>query len=436
MADIAQRNGCHKLLSDAEACGLQVSADGNQIKLKGDDTPEVNRIVKKLSGQPRDEVLRAINGVPEPPRESELPPKWTPVLLRMQDVEPRTVQWLWPNRIAAGRMTLIVGVPGVGKSFIECDMASRVSTGTPWPDGTKCSKGSVLLVCAEDDPHDTIRPRLDAHHADVSRIHLLSGVRRITDEGETREQVFTLSNLETLESTLKQLDDCRLVIIDPIGSYLGGHTDAHRDNEVRSVLAPVAKLAEKYGPAVVVIAHRRKSLSTTADESALGSRAFTGLARAVWHVCQDSKDNSRRLFLPGKNNLAAEQPGLAFSISGEPSCVRWESDPVDLTADEAFSAEGKKGENTSALDEAVMWLEGLLVCGPKVGTEVQRLAAKDCIAYRTLERAKSKLGVVNGPDGFGGPWVWKLPESANETPVSAESAKDKTLADTDDTGGN
>ena len=171
MADIAQRNECHKLLSDAEACGLQVRADGNQIKLKGDDTPEVNRIVKKLSGQPRDEVLRAINGVPEPPRESELPPKWAPVLLRMQDVEPRTVQWLWPNRIAAGRMTLIVGVPGVGTSFIECDMASRVSTGTPWPDETKCPKGAVLLVCAEDDPHDTIRPRLDARHADVSRIH-------------------------------------------------------------------------------------------------------------------------------------------------------------------------------------------------------------------------------------------------------------------------
>ena len=206
MADIAQMNGCHKLLSDAEACGLQVSADGDHIYLKGASTPEVTRIRKKLNGLPKDQkdqLRRAINGVPEPPRESELPPKWAPVLLRMQDVEPRTVQWLWPNRIAAGRMTLIVGVPGVGKSFIECDMASRVSTGTPWPDGTKCPKGAVLLVCAEDDPHDTIRPRLDAHHADVSRIHLLSGVRRITDEGETREQVFTLSNLETLESTLR-----------------------------------------------------------------------------------------------------------------------------------------------------------------------------------------------------------------------------------------
>ena len=113
-----------------------------------------------------------------------------------------------------------------------------------------------------------------------------------------------------------RLPDCKLVVIDPIGSFLGNGTDAHRDNEVRGVLAPVAMLAEKHGPAVLVVAHRRKSAGSIADDLALGSRAFTGIARAVWHLTRDPDDKARRLLLPGKNNLAREGDGLAFSISG------------------------------------------------------------------------------------------------------------------------
>jgi len=429
----AERNGCHTLLADAKASGLDVWADGEVLRFKGPDTPEKNRLVKLLTSRKVD-VLRILNGEPASPNEDELPPTFTPVLIRMSDVEARPISWLWPNRIAAGRMTLLVGVPGSAKSFLSLDSASRVSTGSPWPDGSHCPKGSMILISAEDDPHDTIRPRLDAHRADVSRIHLLSTIRHRDDKGQESEIMFTLAHLDMLEAALQRVDDCKLIVVDPIGSFLGGRTDAHRDNEVRSILAPVAMLAEKYGPAVVVIAHRRKSAGTSADETALGSRAFTGLARSVWHVCRDSEDKGRRLFLPGKSNLAAEQPGLAFSIAGEPAAVCWEHEPVDMSADEGMAKEGADAGHESALDEAARWLEGLLVCGPQPGNKVKDQAHRDGIAVRTLERAKAKLGVVNGPDGFGGPWVWSLPESANESTVSPESAKEKLLANTEDTG--
>ena len=136
--------------------------------------------------------------------------------------------------VAAGRDA------GLWKVLPVVRYGGRVSTGTPWPDGSHCERGSVLFITAEDDPGDTIRPRLDAHRADVSRIHLLAGTLTSDKKGEDREIRFTLQDVGVLEATLDMLPDCRLIVIDPIGSFLGGRTDAHRDNQVRGVLAPVA----------------------------------------------------------------------------------------------------------------------------------------------------------------------------------------------------
>jgi hypothetical protein len=184
-------------------------------------------------------------------RLADAAPEWTltpametgPILTCLADVQPRPVSWLWPGRIPLGRITLLVGRPGEGKSFLTIDVAARVTTGTPWPDGTDCPQGSVILISAEDDPADTIRPRLDAHYADVRRVHLLSAVRRVDDDGEY-ERLISLADVDAIEAALVRLPDCRLIVVDPIGSFLGGRTDAHRDNEVRSVLAPIAVLAE------------------------------------------------------------------------------------------------------------------------------------------------------------------------------------------------
>src|SRR5437762_416461 len=134
------------------------------------------------------------------------------------------------------------------------------------------------------------------------------------------------------------------------------------------VLAPVAALAAKYGVAVVIVAHRRKSGGGGgADESTLGSRAFTGLARAVWHVVRDTTDPARRLLLPGKNNLAVEGSGFAFWLVGQPvAAVEWESEPVTMSADDVIGAESgererhKPGPEPAARTAAVSWLRETL----------------------------------------------------------------------------
>src|SRR5262249_6138490 len=246
-------------------------------------------------------------------------------------------------------------------------------------------------------------------HADVQNVHLLTAVRRVVGEGQ-HERLITLADVDAIETALKQHPDCKLIVVDPIGSFLGSGTDAHRDNEVRGVLAPVAKLAEKYGAAVLVVAHRRKSTGSVADDLALGSRAFTGIARSVWHLTRDTENKARRLFLPGKNNLAREGDGLAFSIIGEPASIAWERDPVAMSADDALAAESqtqeqKPGPEAEALDAASAWLGAALAAGSRL--------AKDVIdewkngqggSERTLKRAKQSLGVEAYRMEVPGPW--------------------------------
>ncbi|WP_162006633.1 AAA family ATPase [Roseimaritima sediminicola] len=353
----------------------------------------------------------------------------------MADVTPRPVQWLWHDRVATGRLSLLVGQPGVGKSYLTADMAARISTGRPWPDGSPCERGSVLLLSAEDDPADTLRPRLDAHDADVSRVVAMTGSYFDNADPDDADMTVTLADVAMIEDALRELDNCRLIVVDPIGSYLGGRTDAHRDNEVRSVLAPIAKLAEKYGPAVLCVAHRRKSAGRAADDMALGSRAFTGIARSVWHLSVDTDDDSRRLLLPGKNNLAPRQHGLAYRITGNPGVLQWDPKPVTMSADDALAKENDgQDAGQSAHDEAKAWLADYLVTGPRPAKEIKQDAKRDGIAERTVDRAAKSLNVDRGRDGLTGPWVWRLPEDPQVLAKEPSTRQENPLACTRNVG--
>jgi len=388
-----------------------------------------------IAGATRDDILAAVAEAepvePDPPPADDAPPRSAPVLLRMSDIEPAAIRWLWPGRIPLGRMTLLVGRPGDGKSFLSSYLAANVSRGRPWVDGSPCPAGSVILCSAEDDPADTIAPRLVAHDADRDRIHLLAGVRYLDDEDDAeRERVFTLADLPTLRQTLDATPDCRLIIIDPIGSYLGGRTDAHRDNEVRGVLAPAAKLAAEYDAALLVVAHARKSAAAFADDMALGSRAFTGLARSVLHLIADPDDESkrRRLLLPGKNNLAERPTGLAFDIGPGPihgrPCVRWHEGEIEMSADEAVNREpAGQGRAAPERDEATDWLRQALAAGERPAKDLLEQAREtEGIAEKTLRRAMKAIGVEAFRPDNPGPWWWRLSSAAHAQAPQGEGS--------------
>ncbi len=336
-----------------------------------------------------------------------------PVIVRLSDVAPELVVWLWPGRIALGKLTLIAGDPGLGKSFLTLDLAARVSRGLAWPDapGVPTTPGGVVLLNAEDGVADTIRPRLDAAGADVSRIYVLQAVNSVERHGRESVRAFDLSrDLAGLEQAIQSAGGCRLVVIDPVTAYLGG-VDSHKNAEVRGLLAPLGDLAARHRVAIVAVTHLNKSGGSAAIYRATGSLAFSAAPRAAWLVSKDRADPRRRLFLTMKNNIAPEAGGLAYRIEAKDACaaVAWELGAVNLSADDALASDGTDGGERTECEEAAAWLRDLLAKGPRPASDVVREAREAGISIATLRRAKTASGVRSLRAAFGGGWDWALP---------------------------
>jgi putative DNA primase/helicase len=355
----------------------------------------------------------------------------------LSDIKPMPVCWLWPGRIARGKLTIIAGNPGLGKSQITASIAAVVTQGGNWPvDRHHCAPGKVLFFSAEDDPADTLRPRLEAAGANLRRVYVVDGVTLgFTGEGVRKERGFSLrEDVTTLGIKLRELGDVAAVIIDPITAYLGD-TDSHKNAEVRGLLAPLSELAARHNTAVIGVSHLTKAVGSQALMRVTGSLAFVAAARAAYLVTVDSENKARRYFLPLKNNLGPDVAGLAFGIEAvsissaigpvQTSRVSWEPQAVSVTADEAMQAAESPQRNLSALDEAKEWLRETLAYGPMPATEVFARAADEGIATKTLQRA-SKVVVAKTKQGMDAGWMWSLPpkmvtrgEDAQDSHVTA-----------------
>jgi putative DNA primase/helicase len=412
-------------------------------------------------------VERGRRGERERPVKRDDSEDWLEVdQVRVSEVEAADVEWLWPGRFALGKVSLIAGIPGTGKSMVTLDMAARVSRGWAWPgeelwaggvgQGVKQGQGgkqdsfnaashrfavratgSVLLLSAEDDLADTIRPRLEAAGADCERI---VAIRALVDSrgsdsaregdnapggGGTRRggnAVRTLDlgrDLSRLAAVLDGMPDCRLVVVDPISAYLSTAFE-NTNTAARRLLAPLARLAAERRVAVLAVTHLRKQQGT-AIERAIGSVAFVAAARTAWLVGVDPESAERRLLVPLKNNLAAARGGLAYTIvprgkQGAPMVV-WGPHPVPMDADELLQTAGKaKAERTSRAD-AIDWLRDYLAGCPRFASEVRSDAERAGINYGQLRRAFLDLNGKSTQLGKGVPtvWMWSLPEESMPT---------------------
>jgi len=188
---------------------------------------------------------------------------------RLDQVEPKHVEWLWENRLARGKLTLLAGEPGIGKSQISLDIAARISNGGLWLDGGHAPLGSVVILSAEDSSNDTLRPRLEAAGADLQHVHALQATII-----EGRPVTFSLqAHLEMLGEKLGEIGDVALIDIDPITSYMG-KIDGHQTVDVRTVLEPLAAFAERHDSAVLAISHPPKATQSKALHAVTGSLAY------------------------------------------------------------------------------------------------------------------------------------------------------------------
>lgn len=345
----------------------------------------------------------------------------------LADVEPVPINWLWPERIARGKLTLISGDPGLGKSLISVALASAVSNGARWPVGGGIApRGSVIMLSDEDAVADTIRPRLDAAGANCSKIHALQMVQEITEDGETIKRGFSLAtDIERLAVQVEKLGDVALIEIDPVSAYLGG-TDSHKNADVRALLSPLSNLAEQFNIAIVVITHLNKG-SGSAMYRSIGSIAFTAAARTAWAVTKDRDDPARRLMLPIKNNLGNDQSGMAYRVetaSNDAPVVMWEPDPVEIDINDVLSSESD--DFRSEREDAKEWLESELYHGPVSSKDLQTRAREAGHSWSTVKRAKKGLKVEARKTAMRGGWEWYHPD---DLPIKREGDHEEVEGD-------
>lgn len=343
---------------------------------------------------------------------------------KASEIEPQHVCWLWIDRFARAKYSLIVGDPGLGKSQLTCYMAAIVTNGGIWADGTLCASiGSVVILSAEDDPACTIVPRLEAAGANKDKVHIIEAVSMGHDEnGNQLLKHFDLkSDLKKLDDMLTEIKDVALVIIDPISSYFG-ETNSHNNCDVRSILAPLSKLAEKHNVAIICISHLNKGKDTSAISRVSGSIAFTAASRATFAVVQDKETKNKVFFMQVKNNLGNCSDGLVFEIESKviekdirTSRIKWLDEKVTMTVNEALSAIQNSPEDRDALETAKEFLIELLTYTPMSAKEIEKQAKDAGVSWRTVERAKTILGVQSKKGIIGGKgWGWYLPVKNTE----------------------
>lgn len=361
---------------------------------------------------------------PEPPPPP--PPDTAPrvILRRGCDVEPVPIDWLWSGWLAAGKLHLIGGAPGTGKTTVAVALAATVTSGGQWPDGSHARAGSVVIWSGEDDNADTLNPRLRAAGADLQRVHTVGGV---IDQGESYP--FDPSrDMAALRDAISGLSDVRLIVIDPVVSAISG--DSHKNAEVRRGLQPLVDLAGELRCALLGVTHFSKGTSGRDPvERITGSLAFGALARMVWVAAkQDTGDDrpARRVLLRAKSNIGPDGGGFAYDLRQEPlpdypdieaSRVIW-GDAIEGTAREVLADTEAQGEDAEERRDAVSWLRELLSGGELPVNEVKRQADDAGHAWRTVQRAMRVAGVESKRSGFGERAKWRLISCANRSAVA------------------
>lgn len=353
-----------------------------------------------------------------------VPADMTPrvILTRGDAVQPVAVDWLWGGWLAAGKLHLIGGAPGTGKTTIAATLAACVTCGGRWPDGTRAERGSVVFWSGEDDVADTLNPRLRAAGADMARVHMVEGVT----EGPDRYPFDPARDMDALRLALGAVPSVRLIVIDPIVSAVSG--DSHKNAEVRRGLQPLVDLAGQLRCALLGVTHFSKGTAgREPTERITGSLAFGALARLIMVTAKQEAEGDRperRLMLRAKSNIGPDGGGFVYDLRQgeldgypgvEASSVLW-GERIDGTARELLAEAEQRDDEGHEARDAADWLRDLLAAGPVQVKDVKRHGENAGFAWRTLQRAMRGAGIESRRGGFGLPATWAL--AAPVTPVA------------------
>ena len=349
-------------------------------------------------------------------------------LLRADQVRMTPIKWLWPGWLAAGKLHVVAGQPGTGKTTIALAIAATITSAGRWPDGTRYpTRHDAIVWSGEDDPSDTLVPRLAVSGAELARVHFITGAYG----PDGRRSFDPARDMPMVAERLAALPEVRVLILDPLVSAVAG--DSHHNAEVRRSLQPVVDLAGEHGVAVVGITHYGKG-TTGRDpiDRVIGSVAFGALARLV--LATGKGQDGNRVLVRAKSNIGPDGGGFGYALDHADhqgvtaGRILW-GEPVEGSARDILGATEATDEHRDPEHaDAVAWLADALVAGPLSAAEVRRQADDAGHAWRTVQRAMGPAGVVAKRIGFPSKTMWTLAASSPVAPVAPHSESGATGA--------
>lgn len=344
------------------------------------------------------------------PRAAHAGPPDGVVLVNGSDLVPEPVRWLWDGWLALGKLHILAGAPGQGKTTIAIAMAATVTVGGRWPDGSPSRAGNVLIWSGEDDPADTLLPRLLAAGADRSRCYFVSGTR-IAGEVQSFDPA---RDMGALEAQAQAIGGVKLLMVDPVVSAVAG--DSHKNTEVRRALQPLVDLASRLDSAAIGISHFSKGGQGGDPASrVVGSIAFTAVARVVLVAAKVKGEDGeeRRILARGKSNIGPDDGGFEYHIQqAEPlpgihaSYIGWGLSVAGSARELLAEPTEQDEEERSAVDAAEDFLRQVLADGLTPAKTVKAEAGNAGVSWASVRRAASTMGVIKTKTGEG--WYWKL----------------------------
>jgi hypothetical protein len=360
----------------------------------------------------------------------------------LSSLRPKPVRWLVPRYVPLGKVVLVAGDGGHGKSTLALHLAACLSRGAPafGLDDPQPPAGDTLLIQCEDDWEDTVLPRLLALGADLGRIHRQDGVRG----ADGKLAPFCLAHYQTLERTLTERPEIKLVVIDPAGAYIGPGVDDHKDSELRALLGPLAELAARRRVTILLVKHFSKAPTAKAVSKISGSTGYVNSVRAAFVVLPDQGDEDRALFLPVKFNIGRRPKGRAFRrvslaadavdailqpfeelssddrrrIGEAVFTLNWEGE-VDVTADAHLAETMRAERGPKKAERCADWLKAFLQEHAYPSDEILAAAREHGFTFDNVKEAKAALkaaglrstnrGSYQGTwwCGFGHPDQWR-----------------------------